>query len=95
MRRRIVKKLQHERVPFQGLLHDAALHPCPAAMDEPHLMQAGGVSLVQVLFDDGRDVAGRKGVKVEVPFDRNPKRPALSGAEGVLILHSQGVAGFW
>ena len=86
MRRRIVKKLQHERMAFQGLLHDAALHPCPAAMDEPYLMQAGGVSLVHVFFDDGRDVAGRKGVKVEVPFDRNPKR--------VLILHSQGVAGF-
>jgi hypothetical protein len=86
MRRRIVKKLHHERVPFQGLLHDAALHPRPAAMDEPHLMQAGGVCLVHVLFDDGGDVAGRKGVKVEVPFDRNPKR--------VLILHSQGVAVF-
>ena len=52
MRRGIVKKLQHERMAFQGLLDDAALHPCPAAMDEPHLMQAGGVSLVQVFFDD-------------------------------------------
>ncbi len=71
---------------FQGLLHDAALHPCPAAMDEPHLPQAGRVSLVEVLFDDGRDVAGCKGVKVEVSFDRNPKR--------VLILHSQAVVGF-
>ena len=86
MRRRIVKKFHHERMAFEGLLHDAALHPCPAAVDEPDLMQAGGVSLVQVLFDDGRDVAGREGVKVEVPFDGNPKR--------VLILHSQGVAGF-
>ena len=86
MRCLIVKKLQHERVPLQGPLHDAALHPCPAAMDEPNFMQAGGVSFVQVLFDDRRNVAGGEGVKVEVAFDRKPKR--------VLILHSQGVAGF-
>jgi hypothetical protein len=86
MRRRIVKKLQHERVPLKGLLNDAALHTCSAAMDEPDLTQAGGVSLVQILLDDGRDVAGRKGVEVEVPFDWNPER--------VLILHSQSEAGF-
>ena len=87
MRRRIVKKLHHERMAFeQPVCTMPRCTPCPAAMDEPDLMQPGGVSLVQVLFDDGRDVAGRKGVKVEVPFDRNPKR--------VLILHSQGVAGF-
>ena len=86
MRRGVVKKLQHQRVTFQGLLDDAALHPFSSAMDEPHLMQAGRVCLVQILFDDRRDVPGRKGVKVNVPFDRNPKR--------VLILHSQSVAGF-
>ena len=41
--------------------------PDPAAVDEPHLAQAGGVSFVQVLFDDGRNVARREGVKVEEP----------------------------
>ena len=55
-------------MPFQGLLHDAALDSSPAAMDEPHLTQAGSVSLVDVLFDDGRDVAGCEGVEVEVSF---------------------------
>lgn len=86
MRRRIVKKFQYERVAFEGLLDDAALHPAPAAMDEPDFMKAGGVGFVQVLFHDRRNVAGRERVKVEVAFDGNPKR--------VLILHSQGVAGF-
>ena len=46
----------------------------------------GRVSLVDVLFHDRRDVAGREGVEVERAFDGNPKR--------VLILHSQSVAGF-
>jgi hypothetical protein len=73
-------------VPFEGLLDDAALDPCPATMDEPYVTQAGGVGFDQVLFHDRRDVAGRKRVKVEVAFDGNPNR--------VLILHSQGVAGF-
>jgi hypothetical protein len=86
MRRRIVEKFQHERVPLQGLLHNAALHPGPAAMDEPDLAQAGCVRDVEVLFDDRRDVSGREGMKVEEAFNRNPKR--------VLILHSQAVAGF-
>ena len=86
MRCRIVEKLQHQRVPFQALLDDAALYPCSPAMDQPHVMQPGGVSLVQVLFDDRRDVARREGMKVDAAFDGDRER--------VLILHSQGVPGF-
>jgi hypothetical protein len=86
MRRLIVKKLQHEGVPFQGLLHDAALHPCSPAMNEPDVAQSGSVCFIQILFDDRWDVAGREGVEVEDPFDGN--------REGVLILHCQDVAGF-
>jgi hypothetical protein len=93
MRRWIVKKFHYERVPFERLLHDAPLHSCPPAMDEPYLAQAGGVGFIQVLFDDRRDVARREGVEVEGSFDGDPQRPALSGAEGVLILHGQDVAG--
>lgn len=79
MRCRIVKKFQHQWMPFQSLLHDAALYSDPAAVDKPHFVQAGSVSLGQVLFDYRRNVTGREGVKVEQPVDRNPKR--------VLILH--------
>lgn len=85
MRRLIVKKLQYQGVPLQDLLHDAALHSCTAAMDESNLVETGGVSLVQILFDHRRDVARGKGVKVDDAFDRDPER--------VLILHSQAVAG--
>ena len=81
MRRRIVKKHQYHRVPLQALLDEASLHSRPAAMDEPHHVQPGRVSIVQVLFHDRRDVAGREGMQVELAFDGTPKR--------VLILHSQ------
>src|SRR5688572_15511050 len=63
MRRRIVKKFQHLWVPFQHLLYDAALHAYPAAMDDPHLMQTGGVSFGQVLFDNRRNIARRERMK--------------------------------
>lgn len=86
MRRRIVKKFHYQRVPFQGLLHDAALHARPPAMDEPHVAQAGGMRFIQVFFDDRRDVARGEGVKVEDAFDGE--------AERVLIVHRQVVAGF-
>ena len=52
MRRRIVKKFRHQRMLFQHLLYDAALHAYSAAVDEPHLMQTGSVSFGQVLFDN-------------------------------------------
>jgi hypothetical protein len=94
MRRLIVKKLQHERVPLQRLLHDAALHSRAPAVNQANVAQPGGVCFIQVLFDDRRDVARCEGVQVEGPFDGNPQRLALSGAEGVLILHCQAVAGF-
>ena len=72
---------------FEHLLHDAALHALPAAVNEPHLAQAGGVCLVEVLFDDGGDVAGREGVQIEAAFDGNPEA-------GPDLAPSQGVAGF-
>ena len=87
MRHLIVKKLQHERVSLQGLLDDASLDSCPPAVNQPHLPQACGVCFIQILFYDRGDVARREGVKVEGALDGNSQRPALSGAEGVLILH--------
>lgn len=79
MRRRSVEKLQHERMAFQGLLDDTALHAYTPAVNEPHLPEPRGVCVVQILFHDGRDVCRGEGMKVEGPFDGNP--------EGVLILH--------
>lgn len=87
MRRRIVEKLQHEGVPFEGLLHDPALHPRATAMNQPHLAQSFRMRLVEVLFDDRGDVARREGVEVELAFDGDPQR--------VLILHCYGVEACW
>ena len=77
MRRRIVKKLHDERMAFERLLHDAALHAAAASVNEPNLAQPGGVCLVDVLVDDRRDIARRKRVEIERAFDRNPQRVSI------------------
>ena len=73
------KNSHDQRMPFERLLHDAALHAAPAPVDQPYLPQAGRVRLVDVLIDDRRDIARRKRVEIERAFDRNP--------QWVLILH--------
>jgi hypothetical protein len=94
MGRSIIKKLRHQWMSFERLLDDAALNAHAPAMDEPHLSQTRGVCFIQILFDDGRDVARREGMKIEDSFDGDSQRPALGIVEGVLILHRQPVAGF-
>ena len=79
---------------FKRLLDDAALNAHAAAMDEAHVAQTRGVCFIQILCDDGRDVARREGMKIEDSFDGDPQGRALSIVEGVLILHCQPVAGF-
>ena len=66
--RRIVEALD-ERVPLERRLDDAALHAGAAAVNEPHLAQAGLVRGGDVLLDDGLDVPRVEGVKVERAFD--------------------------
>ena len=94
MRGWIVKKFQHVRVPVEYLLDDGALHSLPAAVDEPHLAEPGGVCFIDVLLDHRGDVSRGECVKVEAALDRDTERPALSEAEGVLFLHCQSVAVF-
>ena len=79
MGRRIVKKLQYERVPFERLLDDAPLNAEAAAVNEANLCQPRFVRLVDVLFDHRWDVARRERVEIEHAFDGYPDR--------VLILH--------
>lgn len=94
MRRGVVEKLQHQGMPIEGLLDDAALDAHAPAMDKPHVAQAGGVGFIQILFDDRGDIARGEGVQIEDTLDGDPQGPALSGVEGVSILHRQPVAGF-
>jgi len=84
MRRRVVKKFHDQRVAFEHLLHDAALHAVAPSVNQTDFAETGGLRLVEVLFDDGRDVWCRERMQIERAFDGNPER--------VLILHRlQGV----
>jgi hypothetical protein len=56
-------------VTLERRLHDPALNPAPASMNDPNLDEAGFDSCVHVLLDDRRDVARGEGVEVELGFD--------------------------
>ena len=49
MRGGVVPELRDARMAFERGLHDAALHAAAAAMDQPHLAQAGGSGGIDVL----------------------------------------------
>ena len=55
-------------MPLEGGLDDAALHAGAAAVNQPHLAQAGLVRGLDVLLDDRPDVARMEGVEVERAF---------------------------
>ena len=82
MRFRRIEKLDHERVPLERLLHDAALNPFPAAVNQPHFAQTGVMRGANIFVDDRCDVLGQKGVKVERVFDRNVQRIAIGRPQG-------------
>jgi hypothetical protein len=74
MRLRGIPEFEDERVSFERLLHDAALHAATAAVNEPDLAQTAVPRGRDVLFDNGWDVARSESVEVEGVFDRNPTR---------------------
>ena len=59
-----------------------ALHALAAAVDETHGEEPPGAARAEVLLDDGRDVARRESVAVDLPCDGN-----LDGL-GVALCHS-------
>lgn len=71
MRRGIVPELGDERMPFERLLHHGALDAAATAMHEAELSKPGRMRGVDVFLDDGRDVAWRKRVEIELRFDRD------------------------
>jgi len=84
MRRRVVKKFHDQRVAFEHLLHDGALHAAAPSVNQTDFAEAGGLCLDEVLFDDRGDVWWRERMQIEHSFDGDPER--------VLILHRlQGV----
>ena len=60
-------------MPIECGLHDAALHAGAASVDKPHFLQARLSGGVDVLLDDGGNIAGVERVEVELPFDGNLK----------------------
>ena len=71
VRLRRVPELHDQRVVFERLLDDGALHALAAAVNQPHLAQARFMCGVHVFDDDRRDVAWRERMQVERVFDRD------------------------
>ena len=78
MRGGIVPELDDVRVTLERSLDDPALHATTASVDEPHLAKAGRAGRVQVLGDDGRNVAGRERVEIELGFDGDSQLSSLN-----------------
>src|SRR3972149_624434 len=66
-------------VPREDGADDLALDADAAAVDQPHLCEAGGVGGLEVVGDGGGDVAGGEGVQVERVLDRDPDGLVLAG----------------
>ena len=71
VRLRRVPELDDQRMLLERLLNDAALNALAASVDQPHFAEPGFVRGIDVLFDDGCDVARRERVEIERVFDRD------------------------
>ena len=69
VRLRRVPELYDQRMVFERVLHDAALHACAASVNQPHLAQASFVRGADVLDDNRRDVTRRERVEIDRVFD--------------------------
>jgi hypothetical protein len=74
MRCGIVVERRDERMSIESRLHPAALDSRPAAVNQPHFPQTGCVGRLDVLLDDGGDVARVERVQVERVLDRHTNR---------------------
>ena len=72
MRAWIVVEGSHQVVAFEGALHSRPLDADAPSVHQADFAQPSRVSFVDVLFNDRGDVAGLKGVEVELGFDRDP-----------------------
>jgi hypothetical protein len=66
----VIPEFQNQRVPIERRLHDATLYSATAAVHDPHFRQPRLRRRPDVLFDNRGDVPRRKGMKVELGFDR-------------------------
>ena len=66
----VVPEFQHERMAFERLLHDAALHTGAPPVNEAHLAESGPGGGGHIFLDDRLHVTRQEGVKIERGFDR-------------------------
>ena len=71
MRFRRVPELDDERMAFERLLDDPALHAFTAAVNQAYLSQPGFMRRVDVLLDHGGNVARRERMQVDSIFERD------------------------
>ena len=82
MRGGVVPEFCDQRVLLQGRLDDRALGAAAASVNQPKLPQAGVVRGAYVLVHDGRDVAWREGMEIELRFDGDAVRIPRFGHAG-------------
>src|SRR5207245_10788448 len=70
--RRSIRARGDERVVREQRLDDPALDADPSPVDQPHLGETARVGGLEVLGDDGRNVARGERVQVERVLDRAP-----------------------
>ena len=70
----VVPEFDDARISLERGLNDAALDAAPAAVDQPHLVQASRGRCLDIIVDDMRDVLRRKRMEVQFWLDRNPDR---------------------
>ena len=74
MRGRIVPELDHARMAFERGLDDATLHAASASVYDSYFAKACRSRSLDVLGDEGGDVARRERVKIDLVFDGNADR---------------------
>src|SRR5262245_61223277 len=66
MRGGVVPEFDDARVTVERGLNDPALHAAAASMHEPNLEDPRFRGGIDILFDDRRNIAGLKGVQIEL-----------------------------
>jgi hypothetical protein len=60
-------------VPFEGCLHDPALHTAATTVNQPHFVEPCLHGRVHILFNNRGDVLWREGVQVDLALYGNPE----------------------
>ena len=82
----VVPEFQDEGMTLQRCLDEAALHPAPTSVNDSHLVPPRRCRRRDIFRDDGRHVFRRKGVKIQLGFDRDANRLGHESAPAFLAI---------